>query len=313
MNDTLYIVIPYFNYYDNKWRNDNLFKFLESCNRLKEFDNEVKYEIIIAEGRLDNIKSESPLFNFINRQKQFNNTKCIGYKIPQKIWIKENLINLTVKKHLPEDWQYLCWLDGDIIFDDPNWIKKTISLLNTNDIIQMFALCMNQLYLDRREYTSHYSFLKYLSLKINFIKDLCAKHTGYGWAINRNFYEKIGGLWENHIIGGGDTIMAKCVSQDINEDLAQHAINMYSPEFIKDCLEYQNKFKDCKYSFLDVNIYHLYHGDIGRRRYIQRHGLLKKHNYNKSSLRHNEDGIIYLEDQNLKNEIEEYFTNREKM
>jgi hypothetical protein len=88
---------------------------------------------------------------------------------------------------------------------------------------------------------------------------------------------------------------------------------MYSPEFIKDCLEYQNKFKDCKYSFLDVNIYHLYHGDIGRRRYIQRHGLLKKHNYNKSSLRYNEDGIIYLEDQNLKNEIEEYFNTREKI
>lgn len=313
MNDTLYIIIPYFNYYDNQWRNSNLFKFLESCNQFRDFNNNTKYEIIIAEGRTDDLEGDSPLFHFINRKKQYHNTKCIAYKIPQKIWVKENLINLTVKKHLPEDWQYFCWLDGDIIFDDPNWVEKTIKLLRTNDIIQMFSLCMNQLNLDTKHYTSHYSFLKYLSIKIDLIKSLCAKHTGYGWGMNRNFYKKIGGLWEFHIIGGGDTVIAQCVSQEINKGLGlfKPAINMYSSELLAECFEYQSKFKNCKYSYLDVNIYHLYHGDLGKRKYMERHNILQRRKYRSSLLKYNKDGIIYLEHEKLKNEIERYFNNRE--
>jgi hypothetical protein len=312
MNDTLYIIIPYFNFFQNKWRNENLFNLLDSLNKFNKIDSKTKFEVILVEGRTDDLEGDSPLFNFINRKKEYANTRCISYKIPQKIWVKENLINITIEKHLPEDWQYFCWLDGDIIFDDPFWIKKAIESLRQNDIIQVFSVCMNQLYADRREYTSHYSFLKFLSIGTDLIKKLCAKHTGYGWGMSKDFYKKIGKLWEFHIIGGGDTVIAKCVNQEIKKDFCHHAKNMYSPELISDVLIYQNKFKNCKHSFLDVNIFHLYHGDIGRRQYLSRHHILKNYNYNSSFTKYNEEGIIYLEDENLKNEIEYYFNNREK-
>lgn len=53
------------------------------------------------------------------------------------MWQKERLLNLLVER-LPVEYQYICWIDADIIFLDPDWVAKTRSALDRYMIVQMW-------------------------------------------------------------------------------------------------------------------------------------------------------------------------------
>ncbi len=53
------------------------------------------------------------------------------------LWYKENLINIALDR-LPDDCQYVAWIDGDIEFSNENLIYDTISKLETHNVVQMF-------------------------------------------------------------------------------------------------------------------------------------------------------------------------------
>ena len=60
------------------------------------------------------------------------------------LWHKENLLNIGIKKLLPNNWKAVCWCDADIIFDDSNWAINTLKVLNgTIDIVQNFSHCID--------------------------------------------------------------------------------------------------------------------------------------------------------------------------
>jgi len=351
MNDNLYIIIPYFNFTENVYRCANLIKFLEYAKSDKSFS---KCKIIIAEGYIDEnanaIDQENTkwnendsffdfnynstkfqvhdfvadfmekkiqqlnelLFNFIDNINYFH----VKYPMPQKIWVKENLINLTIEKHLPKDWQYFSWIDGDVLFENDNWIQSTIDLLKQFDIIQMFSICFNQTNYRKNYYWGSYGYIykelkKYHNLNL---KEIAPNHTGYAWAMNKEFYKKIGGLWDINIIGSADSIIARCATQNLSNNIILNtdALNaIYSPNYGKKLLEYYLKFKDCKYSYLDNHLFHLYHGDINKRLYVERHEILRSYGYDDSFIRYNKDGVLYLKNKNLQQEIEAYLINRE--
>ena len=320
MNNNLYIIIPYFNYFNNFFRALNLIAFLKSC--IKYSNNFLKCKIIIAEGftsenschTLDS--KDSSINSIFQKVVENENIIYVKYPIPQKIWVKENLINLVVKNHLPKDWKYFCWLDGDIIFEDEDWIQNSIDLLNQFDIIQMFSVSFNQSRYGIKDFIGAYGHI-YNSMKNNnnkIISILFPTHTGYAWGITRNFYEKIGGLWDCNIIGSADSIIARCTTQILEEQelLKISALNIiYSENYSKQLLEYYLKFKNCKYSYLNCHVFHLYHGDLLKRKYVERHQILRKYNYDKTFLKYNDDGIVYLENLDLQKEIEDYLTIKE--
>lgn len=45
-----------------------------------------------------------------------------------ELWHKENLINLTIQR-LPTDWEYVAWVDADVMFTNPKWVDETIHQL----------------------------------------------------------------------------------------------------------------------------------------------------------------------------------------
>eukprot|EP01022_Parablepharisma_sp_SALTPOND_P026857 TRINITY_DN65081_c0_g1_i1.p1 TRINITY_DN65081_c0_g1~~TRINITY_DN65081_c0_g1_i1.p1 ORF type:complete len:395 (+),score=49.17 TRINITY_DN65081_c0_g1_i1:78-1187(+) len=52
-------------------------------------------------------------------------------------WIKENLINIALKR-LPPDCKYIAWIDADISFENPKWVNDTIKRLKKYYVVQMF-------------------------------------------------------------------------------------------------------------------------------------------------------------------------------
>jgi hypothetical protein len=57
---------------------------------------------------------------------------------PHQMWHKENLLNILMRR-LPEDWEYVAWIDADIVFQRPDWAVETVHLLQHYKIIQLFS------------------------------------------------------------------------------------------------------------------------------------------------------------------------------
>jgi hypothetical protein len=331
--DTLYIIIPYFNYYNNNFRISNLEKIIS-------YYSNFNIKLIIAEGIS---KTSKPLKDFSDKA-----WKHIKYNIPQNIWLKENLINLTIKNHLPEDWQFVCWMDGDIIILDDNFVEKTINLLKQKDIIQMFDFCINRKYDKTKDGKINWwgnslesGIVKDFAMRNNkivlkesLLKDLnflwlkynkTTTYTiavGYAWAINKNFYNQIEKLIDFNIVGGGDKIIASCIFQDIvNKEIItqeqgfppKNELNsiLYSKEYGLNLSKYYDKFKNCKFDYLNSTIIHLPHGDIFLKKYEYRHYILKNHNFNPSMLQETSEGVLFLKNEEIIKEIENYIFSRE--
>jgi len=311
--DILYAVIPYYNFFNNKKRIEGLNIFL---NKYKDIKN---LKIVLVEGIVDNINSLPDFSSKIFKHKK--------YYYNQKIWIKENLINLAIKNELPQDWKYLCWLDADIIFRQNDWVEKTIDSLNVFDLVQMFdfALMFEQsLNLKKQKIEKFYvgyanSILnKKLPFQLLNIESpnpyIGTKgHCGFAWAINKKFFNKINQLWDINLIGGGDKVIAHSASQLFNEEDVKlyKKINItYSDEYAENLWKYYQQFENCKLSFINQQILVYWHGNIEYRKYVERHEILKKYNFNKSFIGY-DNNKIYIKDNSVVKDIEDYMISRE--
>lgn len=285
MNNTLYAIVPYFNYFNNKHRQINLLNFI---NKYKDALN---LKIILVEGIT---QQELKLNHDINHVKYFVN---------QKIWIKENLINLALQKHLPSDWNYACWLDGDIEFLSNDWVNLTIKALDQFDIIQMFeSVILDKGWKDKKLYGHAYS-IKNSSFNNNF------NHTGFAWAINNRLYSQIKSLWEFSLIGSGDNIIANCSSGSLKDIVNTYALAKYSKDYKKCAFEYEKLFKNCKLGYLPITIKTYYHGSKDKKQYSTRHILLN--NFDISDFTKNKDGILEIINKTYLHNIEKYMESRE--
>jgi len=132
-------------------------------------------------------------------------------------------------------------------------------------------------------------------------------HPGFAWAITRNAYEKIGGLYEKAILGSGDNIMMFCL---LNSGLS--AINENSSEDYKNgILEFQKKAKNLRFGYVPGVIRHYFHGSKKNRKYNDRWKILLKYDYSPGS-HIIKDKLIPTENcsQGLLDEILEYFAER---
>jgi hypothetical protein len=274
---------------------------------MKEFINRIELEeeyvnLYIVELIYDNQK-----FIITNS----NNKKHLQLKTKVPLWHKENLINLGVKNLLPTNYKAFAWIDADIEFENNFWALDTLKILNgTKDIVQLFSHCVDMNY-NKTTMTifnsAGYSYCKnmpYTSLgKDNW-------HPGYGYAITRTAYEKIGGLFELGILGSGDMIMMLSL---LNNGLK--AINEASSDDYKESiLLFQEKAKHLRFGYVPGLIRHHFHGTKSNRKYGQRWKILVKHNYSpKEHITKDSKGILIPTNKfsnNLKDEILQYFKER---
>jgi hypothetical protein len=227
------------------------------------------------------------------------------------LWHKENMINLGIKKLLPNDWKAVAWIDADIEFDNPHWASDTLKILNgSRDCLQLFTNCidMNKDKQIMNIFTSFgYQYNK------NFIKgqNMNYWHPGFAWAINRKSYDKIGCIFENGILGSSDNIVANCFIKNglnsLKKGMNQKYLNCVS--------QYEDKFEDIKLGYVPGIIRHYFHGLKKNRRYYEREDILIKYQYDPllHMTKDNETGLIIpTKDcpQGLINDIFSYFKER---
>ena len=301
MDQNLYVILPYFNYVGWDNRAENTLRFIQENIHLQK--DGVKFVLVEGvheeDNRLQNVPSDI--------------YKHIVYNVKHPIWIKENLINLAIQQ-LPEDWQYVAWIDADIFFTNANWHNDTRNLLNTNNMLQLFTSVVN---VDKQgNLLENPCFAQH---SIAYSGSLEWGHPGHAWAINRSLYDKIEKLFDKCIVGGADTFIAALglAHGDVNSDVFRQLQQTKIAEpFLRYIVDYIGKFKDAKVACVNGVILHYYHGDVRKRKYVERQQILAHVKYDPNAHTvYSEQGVIEVNTDSahakaLIRNIEHYFVSR---
>lgn len=243
------------------------------------------------------------------------------------LWLKENLINIGIEylnKKFPK-WKYVAWIDADIAFVRPDWVKETKRLLQTHPIIQMFSR-ISQL-------DSNYepplhghtlSFMKGWTQGVMFRDKKVSKEDpcqiiygwngapGGAWAATRECIDRIFPLFDINILGAGDYHTAIALVGWGHLTFTKEHTDSY-----KWCLvewEKKAKFLRGKIGYMRGLIVHYWHGSIKNRGYDTRWKILVKHKYDpRKDLRKNKDGVYFIhKKEELIGDIQKYFEARKE-
>jgi hypothetical protein len=205
------------------------------------------------------------------------------------LWHKENMINLGVKHLLPKDWKAFAWIDADIDFDNVHWASDALKLLNGGkDFIQLFSHAIDMDF--QKKIMNTFTSFAYQYSK-NFKKGVGINywHPGFAWACNRYAYEKLGGIFEEGIMGSGDNIMCHAFIKKAPESLKEGM----SKGYIEIVREFQNKVDGLRLGYVPGPIRHYFHGKKENRNYYGREDILIKYQFDPNTfIKKNETGII---------------------
>lgn len=189
------------------------------------------------------------------------------------MWQKERLLNVAVSQ-LPPGITKVGWFDADLIFKEPDWLERTSEALEQSVVVQPFSHAVR---MDRGNQDDGTGLL-YESFASVFVRDPSLSrtrlfnlhgHTGFAWAARRDFLAH-SGLYDACLTGSGDHLMAHAFAAAVAKSpCIPHMIGP-SPAYGRHFVQWAIKARDAvggKLGVVPGRILHLWHGDLGDRRY----------------------------------------------
>lgn len=231
-----------------------------------------------------------------------NKENYLKLKSDSAIWHKERILNLLIQKFdLIDRYEYICWLDCDIIFEKPVIIPDNFEMV----AFQPFK------YSFRSKCPRNIDYSKPFHMDGEKLESFGYNKTdgdiGLCWAINSEYLDEIGGLFDYGIVGGGDYYFTKRI---LGEEVHTGCI-----EFNKSINEYvDGSFLSKKeIGYLDNNIYHQFHGKISNRAYDDRIKILRKYEYDPlKHLKISKNLLYELKNKDFEEEIKQFFIGRKE-
>ncbi|MES2464739.1 MAG: hypothetical protein V4671_29600 [Armatimonadota bacterium] len=250
------------------------------------------------------------------------------------LWQKERLLNVALS-HLPLQAKKVVWIDGDLLFSNPEWAVETSKVLDTFPAAQPFQqwcrLPENELVF-RGEGETGESFT-YQYRKSAAEDDVPQGFPGFAWAARRDVLEKHG-FYDACIIGGGDNMMAHALSGDTAAPRVQRILGVLPEKrllrrlahpFARPSRYFADHYErwaagihaDVQGNLGSVpgHLLHLWHGSMKDRRYRKRHDEMARFGYNpETDLWKNSDGAWEWSEKraDMRRWAEDYFRQRKE-
>lgn len=228
------------------------------------------------------------------------------------VWNKESLLNLAISR-LPDDFKYVAWIDGDILFRDKDWAAKTVDALQLYDVVQPWSHCYD-LGPNGEHLNVHTSFAKLFFEGKPIVRTAGYEfaHPGYAWAATREAINHLGGLIEVGSLGAGDHHMAMALASKgyLSYPGAIHA--NYKAEILAWQKRADTHIRG-NLGYVPGTIEHSWHGSKVKRAYVDRWSVLTKHKFDPlTDVQKNSYGVVELScnKPGLRRDMDHYFRNR---
>lgn len=231
-----------------------------------------------------------------------------------ELWIKEALINKAIQ-HLPPDWKYVAWCDGDVQFIRADcWAIEVVHALQHYAVVQPWSHAVD-LGPEGETIGSSTSFMcRYFEGMKLTDRYAPSFHPGYCWAWRRDAWEAMGGMIEEAICGAGDRHMACALIGQPDISIPRGVHPNYN-RMVQVWAERAERIIKRNVGIVPGTLLHYFHGWKADRRYHDRWKILVENQFDPTTdLRRNWQGIIHLADNKpkLRDDLRRYFRARKE-
>lgn len=225
-----------------------------------------------------------------------------------KLWHKETLLNILADS-LPDEFTKVAWVDADVLWCGAPWIAEAESLLESHAVIQMFSE-VDLLDRDGAAADTRTSVAKCMVESAAHRWDFGVAHPGFAWAARRELFNRCG-LFDYHITGGGDSLMALAFYGRTEGHLMGH-YNIAVRSKFKQWAEVAGGYVAGRVGYLNRRIVHMWHGDRANRRYMERINYLA--GFDPSQVKRGRNGLLKWTgaDNTTRSLVEGYFDERKE-
>jgi hypothetical protein len=246
-----------------------------------------------------------------------------------EMWHKENLLNLMIAR-LPSDWEYVAWIDADVVFARPDWAAEAVQQLQHYDIVQLFSEA-HDLGPDHHVFARYRSFAHSYSEGVPRLQGAgyyggappqrdtgitYYHHPGYAWAMRRSAFDAVGGLLDVAVVGEADWIMARALLGEAEQVLYPGI----SAGYRRAILEWQGRavrHLRANLGCVAGTLLHAWHGPKANRNYWNRCRILVESGFDpEQHLKRDWQGLYQLVDRgdpaslHLRDGLRRYFRSR---
>lgn len=202
-----------------------------------------------------------------------------------KLWHKERLLNMLIKQ-LPACFTKVCWVDCDVIFDNPGWLQEASEALTHFEVVQLFDSAIR---MPRGQITYSGGGIEYRGFSAVAHTEPAEAwsgwfvrhgHTGFAWAGRRSWLERHG-LYDACMSGSGDHLMAHAFLGDIDCRCVNRIVGSDTP-YRAHYDRWANSVTTAlrgSLGYVGGLVRHLWHGDVEDRRYPERDKELIDYGY----------------------------------
>lgn len=221
------------------------------------------------------------------------------------LWQKERLLNLIVEE-LPEEYDAIAWIDTDAILLNRQWPADAMAALEEYAAVQPW---------DQWHYTNREGRVDLTVCSIGPLGERLIRPgkitaaPGGAWVARRDVFP----LYDRHALGGGDSALVEAWLDRPNCFVVRKFSAACIGHFAKWQAEAWPKVRG-RVTSLPGDVIHLYHGDVVNRRYVARHQILVRHEFDPA--RHvdvDEQGLLVWSENapvTLRQEVRDYFFSR---
>ena len=256
----------------------------------------MNYLYILEKLKLANI----PTYTIEMYEKTPEIKEAIHVKTDFTLFQKERLCRI-LEKHIPKSFTKIAFIDGDVLFDNPNWYNELSNSLNTMNVVQPYVKAH---WLDITYKKSLRTALSISMLTCTKLTNYIEFHPGFAWAFQRQWYNDVG--FYEEVLGAADTISTHTwFDLPIDSNKLHYQLDLVD--------EYREKVKQNPpiVGYIHGNIYHLYHGDFKKRQYSSKHKIFKYVKDIRDVVEIDKNGLFTLKDDTFKSRIRKYFKNRD--
>lgn len=211
------------------------------------------------------------------------------------LWQKERLLNLGFE-HLPSACDKAAWLDADLLFENPDWVRDCARQLESHVVVQPFEQAV---WLPRQRDSlaanpprgleeGHYlpGMAAVMAGRTDWRRALADYfehgHCGFAWAIRREVLDRHS-LYDRHVLGGGDVTLAHAFygDEDYWRGRNYSCRGMTKTELAALAAWSRAIHADIQSSVAATpgRVLHLWHGAIAGRNYLDRARILKENDF----------------------------------
>jgi len=313
-NARLHVFTAYFNHNQSENVRNNFFRFREHMEKLGVTLHVV--EVVLNTAPFEVTTSDNVLHTQLRAK--------------YELFRKENVINIAIRRALEnfkDDIQFIAWIDADVQFVNENVVQETIDQLHRHKVVQMwtraidldpegvplnlggsgaenaivksFVWCHLEYGIENRPRGRGYSTLW---------------HPGYAWAITREAYEEMSGLFDLSVFGSGDTHMAMSFVGRGKETLHGKTTQNYQERSWEHMYRIETVING-DVGCINGLLMHYWHGRKANRKYVERWSIPVDNKFEPGyDLYRRPDGLLELTDRNpkLRDDIRAYIRQRDE-